>query len=127
MLSPLSSRTQTRAQGDDYNVPGFVGQRVVRSQIQVNYEFGSGAAGYYDDMLVVSVISKRALVSGVDFGDYDGAITGGTGKFAGATGTMTIRNALFPSGGIMVQSGIVEFKVWVPRNPPMPKRTQPKE
>jgi hypothetical protein len=102
-------------------VPGFVGQRVVRSQIQVNYEFGGAAQGSYDDMIVVSVVSKRLISTTTEFVDYDGAVAGGTGRFTGATGRITASAPVFESGTILVKQGVVKFQVWVPRKPPVPK------
>lgn len=72
---PLSLFLPHQTQGDDLNVPGLVGQRVVRYVIQLQYEFGTAGSGYYDDVITVSVVAKR-LLSSTQFADYDGVITG---------------------------------------------------
>lgn len=108
--------------GDDFKVPDVVGQRVVRSLLTIHYEFGTAADDYFDDTLV-TVVSTKRLASGASlpFADYDSVVTGGTGKFLGASGYVTLKDAVFQGGTIIVKQGLLTFHVWVPRDLPMPK------
>ena len=118
---PPHHRNNQTKQGVDPLLPGTQ----VRSINQVVYEFGTAADGHFDDTLMVTVISKRATTGPGDFTDYDAAITGGTGKFLGATGRVAVQTAALQNN-LVVTSGMVTFEAWVPKNLPMPRRTTPK-
>lgn len=103
--------------GDD-PVLGSDDARVVRTQTQVTYEFGKAADGFFDDVLHVVVVHKRRTDAAADFADYDAVVTGGRGKFLGATGQMTVIEATYEDGNLVPTSGLVRFEVWVPNNLP---------
>ena len=102
------------------------GVATLRVQNQVIYEFGTAADGYFDDSIVVSILSKRTTVAANGFVDYDAIITGGSGKFLGATGRMTVSSAAFQDGSLIATSGDIVFEAWVPKRLPMAKTKVPK-
>ena len=90
---------------------------VLRSLNSVVYEFGKAEDGYWDDTIAVTLVSKRGLTPGAEFADYDAIVTGGTGRFLGATGKMDVSDSKFENGNLVVTQGIVRFDLFVPRVP----------
>lgn len=99
----------TYCKGEDYNVPGFVGQRAVIHQMQLVYEFGTAEEGYFDDTIHVSVLTKQIPGSSNHI-DHDGAIVGGTGRFLGATGERHADVTFLP-GASDASQGVYKFRV----------------
>jgi hypothetical protein len=87
--------------------------------INVYYEFGAAENGFYDDTLSVSFASERPRTGPGDYFDHDATITGGTGRFLGATGRMTISDAVWDEDeDLVVKSAKLRFEVYVPNNFP---------
>ena len=103
-----------------YDFPGFENTKVVRTFVQVVYEFGD-RSDYYDNAIAVTTIVKRALNANASAGpwaDHDGVITGGSGMFMGASGRVTWPSAPnFLPNNSLLQNGVILFEVWVPRLP----------
>lgn len=99
--------------GDD-NVLGSgdtVEDRVVTTMVNVAFEFGTEANGYYDDVIFIAAVDKhRPGASDLVFEDVDAVVVGGRGRFLGATGEVRIVKI----GEEMVK----HFEVWVANNFP---------
>lgn len=97
--------------------------RVVRAVVTLVFEFGSKEAGFFDDTLAVTTVIKPVVGGGTSSSaaggvfDYDGVVTGGTGRFKAATGTMRLVDAVFDDN-LSVVSTRLRFEVYVPNNLP---------
>lgn len=49
------------AQGDNYNVYGLKGTRVIDSMAFLVAEFGKPEKGYYDDTIAITLVNRRQL------------------------------------------------------------------
>ena len=95
------------------------GQVVARALVNLMFEFGTAAAGYFDDAIAVSTIIKPILGpnSSTRPFDYDGVVTGGTGRWMAATGRMSVVDAVFNDDGIITSTRL-RFQIYVPNDLP---------
>jgi hypothetical protein len=101
---------------EDHPIPGQDVQDSTSNLVHFVVEFGSPESSYYDDSIHISKVWKGvANVTGMT--DYDSAITGGTGRFLGATGDcMSGHIEYLPGTSIPVYVDL-SFRVWVPKLP----------
>ena len=88
----------------------------VRSLVHAFYEFGVAQGTYFDDAISVEVVTKRDVAAGgATYADHDTAISGGSGKFLGAFGKISVRDADIQDGTLNVKRIFVRFDVFVPK------------
>lgn len=104
--------------GDDADLSAANGNRVVRGLVNVAYEFGSTEAGFFDDAISQTLVTKRDVTArGAEFADHDSPITGGAGRFLGAMGRTSVRSGGATEGDLTVTRIYARFDVYVPKLP----------
>jgi hypothetical protein len=101
--------------GDETLAPG---PRAVRAMVNLVFEFG-GPDEFYDDTITVTSLIKPFAGSQAPPLDYDGQITGGSGRFLGATGRMRVLDTVF-NDDLTILSTKLRFEAYVPVNFPRP-------
>lgn len=98
-------------------LPG-TGDRFTQRLLNAQFEFGNMANYFTDASLSFQLLTTRLLNDKPGyFVHWDGIVTGGKGRFYGATGTMTVSQPEFNDSDFVL-SAVYTFDIHVPNNLP---------